>query len=59
MGFGSYPVRRGAVRTIITLEAAADGEAALEAGLAALLSALPDGAVAEVEGKARQAPKIP
>jgi len=47
--FGSYPVNKGDVRTIITLEAGAGGLADLEAGLAALLAALPSSAVAEVE----------
>ncbi len=54
VAFGSYPVKSTldgrAVRTIITLEAGADAHAALEAALAALLSRLPDGAVADVEG---------
>jgi len=51
VSFGSYPLRdRASVQTIITLEADAGGEDVLKTALDALLHALPDGAVADVEG---------
>jgi len=49
ISFGSYPVRQGAVRTIITLEAEGGAEAAIDRALAELLSTLPEGAVAQDE----------
>ena len=46
------------MRTVVTLEADAGAREALEAGLAALLAALPAGAVAEVEGAISDAANI-
>tara|TARA_B100000513_G_scaffold162825_1_gene79470 strand:- start:2742 stop:3221 length:480 start_codon:yes stop_codon:yes gene_type:complete len=49
--FGSYPVDKGEVRTIITLEADAARDSAaerIEDALAALLNALPDGVLVGV-----------
>lgn len=50
--FGSYPVSLPDVQTIVTLEAPADGEEALKAALAVLVSAMPQGAVVEVSESA-------
>ena len=51
VSFGSYPVSQSDCQTIITIEAAGDGEAQLEAGLASLLAALPKDAIVEVSDR--------
>ena len=50
IAFGSYPVSKGDVRTIITLESEGGDEGAIEGALAALLAALPETAIASVDG---------
>lgn len=56
VAFGSYPVSQGETRTIVTLEAAAGSAQTLKAGLAALLAALPDGALVDVSDSACLSP---
>jgi len=53
--FGSYPVEQGATRTIITLEAADEGE--VEEALKALLDVLPTASIEGVSTEAGLAPR--
>ena len=46
--FGSYPVDQGAVKTVVTLEAASTAQKEIDDAVASFVAALPKGSVAAV-----------